>query len=172
MKFKEWNEIAELVGVAAIVASLVFVGLQMKQTQDIARTEVYLGLYATGVEINHRLAEHVGIWIKGSRGETLDEKEAFVFANLMQSLNDQASWSSTMLRRLGDYDDASIEIFNLARILHENPGAKKSWLDWQAAYAPYRPLRHKPLESQSFSAQVREALKAMDELSISQDRGN
>ena len=65
MKFKEWNEIAELVGVAAIVASLVFVGLQMKQTQDIARTEVYLGLYATGVEINHRLAEHVGVWIKG-----------------------------------------------------------------------------------------------------------
>ena len=36
MKFKEWNEIAELVGIAAIVASLIFVGLQMKQSQEIA----------------------------------------------------------------------------------------------------------------------------------------
>ena len=31
-----WNEIAELIGIVAIVASLVFVGLQMKQSQDIA----------------------------------------------------------------------------------------------------------------------------------------
>jgi hypothetical protein len=29
VKFREWNEIAELVGIAAIVASLVFVGLQI-----------------------------------------------------------------------------------------------------------------------------------------------
>ena len=168
MNFKEWNEIAELVGVAAIVASLIFVGFQMKQTQDIARTEVYLGLYSTGVEINHTLAQHADVWIKGSKGEELDEADAFVFAKLMQSLNDKASWSSTMLRRLGDYDDASIETFNLARILHENPGAKKSWFDWQAAYEPYRALKRKPFESQSFSEQVRETLKQMDELPVSE----
>ena len=36
MKFSEWKDIAELVGLAALVASLVFVGLQLKQSQDIA----------------------------------------------------------------------------------------------------------------------------------------
>jgi hypothetical protein len=40
MKFKEWNEIAELVGIAAIVASLVFVGLQMRQDHVFARSEL------------------------------------------------------------------------------------------------------------------------------------
>lgn len=36
MKSTNWKDIAELVGITAIVASLIFVGLQMKQSQDIA----------------------------------------------------------------------------------------------------------------------------------------
>ena len=36
-----WKDIAELLGIAAIVASLVFVGLQMKQSHDIALAAQY-----------------------------------------------------------------------------------------------------------------------------------
>ena len=36
-----WKDIAELVGVAAIVASLVFVGIQMQQSHDIAASQIY-----------------------------------------------------------------------------------------------------------------------------------
>lgn len=36
-----WKDIAELVGITAIVASLVFVGLQMRQTHDIALATLY-----------------------------------------------------------------------------------------------------------------------------------
>jgi hypothetical protein len=36
MASERWKGIAELIGIAAIVASLVFVGLQMKQTEDVA----------------------------------------------------------------------------------------------------------------------------------------
>ena len=36
MKHTSWKDIAELLGIAAIVASLIFVGLQMKQTHEIA----------------------------------------------------------------------------------------------------------------------------------------
>ncbi len=45
MKFKEWNEIAELIGIAAIVASLVFVGLQMRQDLDLTRSELGAGSF-------------------------------------------------------------------------------------------------------------------------------
>ena len=41
MRFTEWKEIAELVGLVAIVASLVFVGLQLKQSQEIALATQY-----------------------------------------------------------------------------------------------------------------------------------
>jgi hypothetical protein len=45
MKFKQWNEIAELVGIAAVVASLVFVGLQMRQDHVFARSELGAGSF-------------------------------------------------------------------------------------------------------------------------------
>lgn len=41
MKFSQWKDIAELVGLVAIVASLIFVGLQLKQSQDIALATQY-----------------------------------------------------------------------------------------------------------------------------------
>ena len=40
-KKASWKDIAELVGIAAIVASLIFVGLQMKQSQEIAIAAQY-----------------------------------------------------------------------------------------------------------------------------------
>lgn len=45
MKSMNWKDIAELVGIAAIVASLVFVGLQMRQDQVIARSELGAGSF-------------------------------------------------------------------------------------------------------------------------------
>ncbi len=41
MKFENWKDGAELVGIVAIVASLVFVGIQLKQSQDIAASQIY-----------------------------------------------------------------------------------------------------------------------------------
>ena len=41
MKNIAWKDAAELVGIAAIVASLIFVGLQMRQSQEIAIADQY-----------------------------------------------------------------------------------------------------------------------------------
>ena len=41
MQFSKWKEIAELVGLCAIIASLIFVGLQLKQGQEIALANQY-----------------------------------------------------------------------------------------------------------------------------------
>jgi hypothetical protein len=161
--FRKFNEVAELVGIAAIVASLIFVGLQMKQASDIAQNEVSLGVYATRIEINNEMSEHADIWIRGSRGDELDETEAYIFGNLIQNLNSQAFWGTGMRAQLGEDETSSVEIYNFARILHENPGARKAWMEWRSAYQPYRALRRVPIESESFSDQVREALKSMAE---------
>ncbi len=40
MKEANWKDLAELVGIAAIVASLIFVGFQLKQERAIARAEL------------------------------------------------------------------------------------------------------------------------------------
>jgi hypothetical protein len=41
MQSSRWRNIAEAVGIAAIVASLIFVGLQMKQSHEIALSAAY-----------------------------------------------------------------------------------------------------------------------------------
>ena len=60
MQFSKWKDIAELVGLVAIVASLVFVGLQLKQGQEIAlatqyqaRAEASQALYLSHLEADY-----------------------------------------------------------------------------------------------------------------------
>ena len=110
------------------------------------------------------MTEHADLWIRGSRGDELDETEAFIFGGLMQNLNSQAFFARSMRAQLGEDERLSIEVYNFARILHENPGARKAWMERQSAYQPYRALRRVPLESESYSDQVREALKSMEEI--------
>lgn len=53
---KNWKDIAEIVGIAAIVASLIFVGMQMKQSQAIAISTAYQARVAAGMEMNAAMA--------------------------------------------------------------------------------------------------------------------
>jgi hypothetical protein len=57
MKVADWKDVAELVGIAAIVASLLFVALQLKQSHEIAlatqfqaRAEATQNLHLTAIE--------------------------------------------------------------------------------------------------------------------------
>ena len=62
MKFKEWNEIAELVGITAIVVSLVFVGYELRQSTAIARSDAYSNFssqffeLASGAALDERMS--------------------------------------------------------------------------------------------------------------------
>ena len=62
MGFTRWKDIAELIGLAAIVGSLVFVGLQMKQSQDIALATQYQARAQATMELAlaHLEADYVG----------------------------------------------------------------------------------------------------------------
>ena len=50
MKETNWKDIAELVGIAAIVASLIFVALQMKQSHEVAIATQYQERSAITIE--------------------------------------------------------------------------------------------------------------------------
>jgi hypothetical protein len=66
-----WKEIAELLGIAAIVASLIFVGLQMKQSQEIAIAAQYHDRAALAVDAFNQQIDSgmLPLW-----GTFLDEK--------------------------------------------------------------------------------------------------
>ena len=69
MTNSNWKHTAELIGIAAIVASLLFVGLQMKQSQEIAiaaqyqsRSDAALQWYTSRMESDKLLSTTAG-WI-------------------------------------------------------------------------------------------------------------
>ena len=55
MKDTNWKDIAELIGIAAIVASLVFVGMQMQQDRVHARAELGGGSFSNLAELSLEL---------------------------------------------------------------------------------------------------------------------
>ena len=58
MNTTNWKDLAELIGIAAIAASLVFVGLQMKQSHEIALAEIYQARTSTVVEATAAMASN------------------------------------------------------------------------------------------------------------------
>ena len=77
MKPIDWKDIAELVGITAIVASLIFVGLQMKQSHEIALADIYQARTTMVVEWGNDLASNrlaLSAFIKQDAGR-IDEIE-------------------------------------------------------------------------------------------------
>jgi hypothetical protein len=125
MNTQKWKGIGELVGISAIVASLVFVGIQLKQDRDVARAEFTQASNASSAEVNAMIADHAGIWLKGRNDESLSDSEMIVMRRLVDSLYRRARYTSQMSRTLGGPGGAQLR--DLAIMLYENPGARRTW---------------------------------------------
>ena len=60
MRKTNWKDFAELIGIASIVASLIFVGLQMQQAEDIALAELNASSISDNVDLASLINEHPG----------------------------------------------------------------------------------------------------------------
>jgi len=83
MRTEKWREIAEAIGVAAIVASLVFVGLQIRQESDIARLELIDRSTEQQRDLKVWIAENSDLWIRGCAGSELSETDQVVFHHIV-----------------------------------------------------------------------------------------
>jgi len=52
LKTTSWKDLAELVGIAAIVASLIFVGLELQQSRAVALAEVHQSRAQIGMQFS------------------------------------------------------------------------------------------------------------------------
>ncbi len=131
-KLNDWMQV---LGMFAIVASLIFVGLQMKQSRDIALGEGAVANAAIAIELGNALSAHAEVWIKGRAGGELDEVERVIFRSLVQDENDKNFFNLRRVRLLGDDYAADSIVLNMSRFLIENPGARQVWTDNATANA-------------------------------------
>jgi len=138
VKPASWKDIAEFVGIAAIVASLIFVGLQMRQSQDIAISDGNLANAANRIERNAFIGANPAIWHSGNAGEELDDIDAVVFKSMVQSMHDAAHFEFLRTRRLGSPEIANFVAAEFAAFLFENTGARNHWFNEVQSSAKWR----------------------------------
>jgi len=125
LKSVNWKIIVEFVGISAIVGSLIFVGLQMRQAELLARIEIGTAILGPGQEMRIAIAEHAPIWRKGNAGEELDPNEMAAYEQLVWSRWQQAYWTDWSFSRLGNTN--RIGTHGFAGFLFDNPGARQTW---------------------------------------------
>lgn len=125
MTSMKWRDDAEVVGIGAIVASLIFVGLQLRQDQKIAASQVFAEYVATGIGYQSTIAEHSEILVKGNSGAQLDEVEQHKLRILVQGAEDRIFQHGQAVGPLGLGMGRSERLF--ASFLYRNPIARVAW---------------------------------------------
>ena len=134
----DWTRYAELLGMAAVVASLVFVGLELRQSQDIARAEMHASNLANILEVRTARMSNAEIWIKGNANEELTPAEAEIYAQLVYMTNDRFWFAIEQQKLLGLDTWEDLDVANFAGYLHENPAARRVWRSREERLAKYR----------------------------------
>ena len=127
MKRIRLKEMVEAAGVISIVASLVFLAIQVRQARVVALAETDAALLEGGLQLRALVTDNAEIWQRGSTGEQLTETEATVFRNLVHAHNDVAFIDYQRAERLGS-TAAAVVLHDFAAFLHRNPGARREWL--------------------------------------------
>lgn len=134
----DWKEIAEAVGVVAIVVSLVFVGLQMRQTQSIAQSEILSVNVGNRIAANTAIAEHAGIWARASAELPLTDEEEVVVDRLIDSLSVERVALALHFQQQGLEDTADLILTDYAGVLAAHPGIYRRWLAREDRFAADR----------------------------------
>ena len=163
MSFKKFNEVAELLGMVAIVASLIFVGLQMRQSQRIALADMLSADSSASIELASLMSDHSEVWVRGIAGEELEDSDAVVFKSIVFALGDNAWSRQDQYRRLGDDTMADGLVHRFAAYLHDRPGVRRVWTEREASLKNSRVLLN-PLEVEVVSEYVDTIMKDLAEL--------
>ena len=154
---KNWRSVAELIGMVALIVSLLFVGLQMRQTNDIAYMDLDMAIVGIMAETSDVVASNADVWVKGNAGDELTAAEFAVYNEMIAVINTRWVVAESHASQLGRPDVADLIRRDWAAFLHQNPGARKTWLAREDNLIEYRQLLAP--DNPSFSG-WREAIQA------------
>ena len=142
-KIYEWLQIT---GIFAVVASLIFVGIQLIQSQNIANADRFQQSISARAAINDAISENAPIIAKANNGEALTETEYLRLSRTLDSVWAQGFFgrqSALLVGGPSQGPEAGLAIF-----LFENPGVRAIWNEiyeerqksWAAVFRPDSPL--------------------------------
>ena len=123
-----WKGTAELIGLLAILASLIFVAMQLQQQEELLSLELESTMISTRVAVNEKIIENPDIWIRGNSGEDLSAAELVIYKSLLVNLNDWYFHTDGIFQEL-EPESEEIMLTEFAGFLARNPGAHRVWID-------------------------------------------
>ena len=168
MTSRNWKDVVEIVGIAAIIASLIFVGLQLRQEQHIAMGEIDQADEGSSTRLDLAIVENADLWLKANNGEILTARESLIMNRLVAAMYRRARLEAIMRRNLGQFDGAPmLSLIDFAIELYENPGARSIWEEQAKSESSYyRTLMPNDDFRQSYHAEVFEKLQSFDEAGL------
>jgi len=135
MDSKKLNDWLQLVGMAAVVASLIFVGLQIRQSDEIAMVELLDNAAIRNFELSTLRDNHADVWHKACSGDELSPSEKIIASNIYFSYL-QNNWNAWIRVSVTGYGPAqpSYMTDTVAANLHRYPGLRKiaeSYQHWR-----------------------------------------
>ena len=157
-----WKELAELIGIAAIIASLVFVGLQLKQSQNVALNEVAVAVEANEIELFASFRADWDVWRRGNAGDDLEESDKEIYRGLiyLQHWHYQNVWYE--FQRYDLESSMTILVADFVAFLNKNPGARKVWRELSIETTADRRLLVPNYSEGAFDSAVNAALDELD----------
>jgi hypothetical protein len=137
VKAIDWKDTLELIGIFSILASLIFVAMQLRQEENLLQLEMRNYMVESSMNVSELIIENPEIWIRGNAGEELDSVEMLVYQNLLTNFNDWHFQTSKVFREI-DPDSVGHVISIFAGFLLENPGAHRAWIDRENKLNAYR----------------------------------
>jgi hypothetical protein len=123
----KWRETAELIGIASIVASLVFVGLEVRQSGRAAIESALADTASMMVETESLVLSHPDVWQRGCLNDELEPEEQVVFSRIhhVYTFSRFFEWLRTT-DGVG-VGSGQLSIDNIAMNIHRYPGFKAEW---------------------------------------------
>lgn len=137
MKPIGWKDTVELVGIFAILASLIFVALQLRQEEALLQSEMRAALVANNISINDSIIGNVDIWVRGNKGEELNPAESAIHETLVHNVNNFMFHVRQTFLAIEPQAEEHI-LAEFAGFLADNPGAHQAWIKRERRLNTYR----------------------------------
>jgi hypothetical protein len=127
MKPIHWKDVTDLVGAAAIVASLIFVGLQLRQEKTLGLTDITSARTESAIALTQLVAEHRDLWMRGLDGEELAVDEEMIFFAIAEAIETYLFEEWSNLAQMGDGGFANDVLKDYAYQIYSYPGLRRLW---------------------------------------------
>jgi hypothetical protein len=122
LNIEKLNAWLQILGILGVIASLIFVGIQVRQTQSIGEGESATSFIEAVAATRGLVAAHADIWVRGCKGEELSDSERAEFAHIVRAYN-QVQYFAWLATRNGILEmDGSEITYAVAANIHRYPG--------------------------------------------------